>query len=137
MAHHPGRDSLAEYHAKELRARQLADLPDEPFLFLEVIIDDASEFDDVVEVSGHQVGDYRILRARGSSAPNTIAALLLHLRGKGTPPQIYFQWSEASPATAAIRFLIAGEGDVPPLTHEILRRAEPDLDRRPIVHAGG
>ncbi|MGY2896548.1 hypothetical protein ACVWZX_004594 [Deinococcus sp. UYEF24] len=138
VAHHPGEDSVAEYHKKELRARQMAHLPDdEPFLFLEVLIDDASEFNDVVEVTGHQVGEYRILRARGSSTPNTIAALLLHLRGKGTPPQVYFQWSEDSPAAAAMRFLIAGEGDVPPLTHEILRRAEPDRDRRPIVHAGG
>ena len=38
---------------KELRARQMAHLPDDrPFLFLEVEIDDASEFSDVVEVTG-------------------------------------------------------------------------------------
>ena len=37
----------------------------------------------------------------------------------------------------ALNFLVEGEGDVPPLTHEILRRAEPDRDRRPIVHVGG
>ena len=33
--------------------------------------------------------------------------------------------------------ILAGEGDVPPLTHEILRRAEPDATRRPILHVGG
>jgi hypothetical protein len=138
VAHHPDNTTLAEYQKKELRARQMAHLPDEdPFLFLEVEVEDASEFSDVVEVSGHQVGDYRILRARGSSVPNTIAALLLHLRGKGTPPQVYFQWSEEGPMAAAMRFLIDGEGDVPPLTHEILRRVETDRDRRPIVHVGG
>ncbi len=138
VAHHPDNTTPGEYRKKELRARQMAHLPDaDPFLFLEVEIDDASEFSDVVEVSGHQVDEYRILRARGSSVPNTIAALLLHLRGKGTPPQVYFQWSEDGPMAAAFRFLIAGEGDVPPLTHEILRRVEPDRDRRPIVHVGG
>ena len=138
VAHDPDNTTLPEYHLKEIRARQMAHLPDaDPFLFLEVEIDDASEFSDVVEVSGHQVGDYRILRARGSSVPNTIAALLMHLRGKGTPPQVYFEWSEDGPMAAAFRFLLAGEGDVPPLTHEILRRAEPDKDRRPIVHVGG
>ena len=138
VAHDPDNTTLPEYHLKEIRARQMAHLPDaDPFLFLEVEIDDASEFSDVVEVSGHQVGDYRILRAKGSSVPNTIAALLMHLRGKGTPPQVYFEWSEDGPMAAAFRFLLAGQGDVPPLTHEILRRAEPDKDRRPIVHVGG
>ncbi len=138
VAHDPDGNSPEEYRKKEMRARQMAHLPDaDPFIFLEVHIDDASEFSDVVEVSGHQVGDYRVLRARGSSVPNTIAALLMHLRGKGAPPQVYFQWSEEGPMAAALDFLIAGEGDVPPLTHEILRRVEPDRDRRPIVHVGG
>ncbi|GGJ81008.1 APC family permease [Deinococcus aquiradiocola] len=138
VAHNPDETSLAEYRKKELRARQMAHLPDDdPFLFLEVEVDDASEFSDVVEVTSHQVAEYRILRAKGSSVPNTIAALLLHLRGKGTPPQVYFQWSEEGPVSAAMRFLVEGEGDIPPLTHEILRRAEPDRDRRPIVHVGG
>ncbi|WP_420593629.1 amino acid transporter [Deinococcus sp.] len=140
VAHRPGRFTPAEYHKQELRARQMAHLPDEaPFLFLEVEVDDASEFSDVVEVSGLQVGQYGILQARGSSVPNTIAALMLYLRGKagGAPPQVYMRWSEDTPLHLALRFLIEGRGDVPPLTHEILRRAEPDRDRRPIVHVGG
>ena len=138
VAHRPGPASQSEYHKQELRIRQMAHLPDEsPFLFLEVEVDDASDFSDVVEVSGAYVGPYGILRARGSSVPNTIAALMLHLRGKGAPPQVYMRWSEDSPLHLALRFLVEGEGDVPPLTHEILRRAEPDRDRRPIVHVGG
>ena len=40
-------------------------------------------------------------------------------------------------AQNALRFLFAGEGDMPPLSLEILRRAEPDPDRRPVVHVGG
>ena len=141
VAHHPGKSTPDEYHLKEMRARQLAHLPgDDPFLFLEVEVEDASDFSDAVEVDGLEVGPYRILRARGSSVPNTIAALLLHLRGRGgngAPPQIYFQWSNTSPLPAALRFLAEGEGDVPPLTHEILRRSEPDKLRRPVVHVGG
>ncbi|WP_189090167.1 APC family permease [Deinococcus ruber] len=139
VAHHPGKSTEDEYHIKEMRARQLAHLPgNDPFLFLEVEVEDASDFSDAVEVDGLSVGPYRILRARGSSVPNTIAALLLHLRSQGVPPpQIYFQWSNASPLPAALRFLVAGEGDVPPLTHEILRRSEPDKRQRPVVHVGG
>ncbi len=138
VAHRPGRSTLAEYCKQELRARQMAHLPDDvPFLFLEAEVDDASDFSDVVEVSSVRVGPYSILRARGSSVPNTIAAVMLHLRGKGAPPQVYMRWSEDTPLHLALKFLVEGEGDVPPLTHEILRRAEPDRDRRPIVHVGG
>ncbi|WP_425147813.1 APC family permease [Deinococcus sp.] len=138
VAHHPGKATEDEYHIKEMRARQLAHLPDnDPFLFLEVEVEDASDFSDAVDVQGLSVGPYRILRARGSSVPNTIAALMLHLRADGPPPQVYFQWSNEGPLPAALRFLVAGEGDVPPLTHEILRRSEPDKARRPVVHVGG
>ena len=45
------------------------------------------------------------------------------------PPHAYF----ASPSANVRRFLLAGEGDVPPLTYEVLRRAEPDLT--PAAHA--
>ncbi|MFB9991533.1 amino acid transporter [Deinococcus oregonensis] len=138
VSHHPGRSSEAEYRKQELRVRQMVHLPDEqPFIFLEVEIDDASEFTDMVEVTGFQVGLFGVLRARGSSVPNTIAAVMLHLRGKGAPPQVYMRWTEETPLHLALDFVIGGRGDVPPLTREILRRAEPDRDRRPIVHVGG
>ncbi|THF83655.1 amino acid transporter [Deinococcus sp. KSM4-11] len=138
VSHYPGRSSEDEYRKQEMRVRQMVHLPPEqPFIFLEVEVDDASEFTDVVEVTGFQVGPYGVLKATGSSVPNTIAAVMLHLRGKGAPPQVYMRWTESSPLPLALDFVIGGRGDVPPLTREILRRAEPDRDRRPIVHVGG
>jgi hypothetical protein len=111
---------------------------DEDRIFLEVEITDASDFDSLVEVTSVQVGRHRILRATGASVPNTIAAFLLHVRDLDTQvPHVYFEWSERSPGANVMRFLLAGEGDVPPLTHEILRRAEPDESLRPQVHVGG
>ncbi|AWN23989.1 amino acid transporter [Deinococcus irradiatisoli] len=130
---------IDEYQLKELDVAYATHLPaGDPLLFLEVQVDDASEFSDVVEVKGVQVGSYQILRAQGASVPNALAAFLLHVRDLvGAPPHVYFEWDKDPPVRNALRFLIAGEGDIPPLTHEILRQAEPDAKRRPIVHVGG
>ncbi|WP_034386466.1 hypothetical protein [Deinococcus sp. YIM 77859] len=128
-----------EYRLKELEVRLDTHLPKgEPPLFLEVAVTDPSNFSDTVTVTGVRVGRHTVLRARGNSVPNTIAAVLLHVRDlTGVPPHIYFEWSEKGPAANALRFLLAGEGDIPPLTHEVLRRAEPEAYRRPVVHVGG
>ena len=129
----------AEYRLKGLEVAHATHLPEgDPILFLEVEVDDASEFSDVVEVKGVRVGEYGILRARGSSVPNALAAFLLHVRGlTGVPPHVYFEWDQDPPVRNALKFLISGQGDIPPLTHEILRQAEPDVTRRPVVHVGG
>jgi len=55
----------------------------------------------------------------------------------GRPPHVYFEWSERAPGQNVLRFLLAGEGDIPPLTHEIIRRAESDEAQRPLIHVGG
>ena len=130
---------VAEYRLKGLEVAYATHLPGgDPILFLEVEVNDASEFADVVEVRGVQVGEYGILRARGSSVPNALAAFLLHVRGlNGIPPHVYFEWDQDPPIRNALKFLISGEGDIPPLTHEILRQAEPDVKLRPVVHVGG
>jgi hypothetical protein len=45
-----------------------------------------------------------------------------------------FDWTEGSPLTHFLRFILCGSGEVAPVTREILRRA--DRSRRPRVHAG-
>ena len=139
VAHRRRRGTEEEYARKERQQREDNHIPpDEPILFLEVQVDDASEFEDVLEVRGVEVGPHKVLRAESSVVPNAIAALLLHLRDTtDKTPHCYFGWTEGNPIVYLFRFLLFGEGDTAPVTHEVLREAEPDPERRPAVHVGG
>jgi len=129
----------AEYDAKDLDVRAATHLgKKKSAIFVEVEVVDASDFSADVRVGGELVGRHAVIRARGVAVPNTLAAIMLHLsRETQQPPHIYFGWSERGPAENALLFLMGGGGDIPPLTHEILRVAEPDEAKRPQVHVGG
>jgi hypothetical protein len=138
IANEPDDRDVQEYREKEQEARANHHIPPEdPLLFLEVTIPDSSEFEDVLRVHGEERFGYRILRVEAPAVPNAIAALLLHIRDTtGKMPHVYFAWMEGNPVVQLLGYVLTGEGDVPPLTREVLRQAEPDPHRRPLVHVG-
>jgi hypothetical protein len=138
IANHPDDRDTREYLVKLREQREDHHIPfGSPVVFLEVEIADASDFAPVLDVRGEQIGDYRVLQARAASVPNAIAAFALYARDRmGVIPHVYFGWTEGNPIKYLGRFILFGEGDIAPVTHEILRKAEPDRDRRPAIHVG-
>jgi hypothetical protein len=125
-----------EYREKEASLRHAHHLPDQtPVLFLEVTLADTSEFATELDVVGERRYGYRVLRVSSPTVANAIAALMLYIRDQtGKRPHVYFNWTEGNPLVHLVKFLIFGVGDVAPVTREVLRRAEPDPSRRPVVH---
>jgi len=106
-------------------------------LFLEVTLTDTSDFESALDVVGQERHGYRVLTVRSASVPNTIAAVLLRIRDDtGKVPHVYFEWTEGNPAVNFAKFLLIGEGEVAPVTREVLRRAERGRSQRPHVHVG-
>jgi hypothetical protein len=133
------RGDASEYEFKEKEKREDNHIPkDDPIIFFEVSLGDASEFSGVLRVCGDYVDGYRVLRTESPAVPNAIAAFLLHVRNKtGKLPHVYFGWSEGNPISYLLKYIAFGEGDTAPVTHEVLRQAEKDPDKRPTVHVGG
>jgi hypothetical protein len=138
IANEPDERDEKEYEEKEREAREDNNIPyDCALIFLEVTISDASEFESTLRVHGEKRYGYRILRVKSPTIPNAIAAILLHIRDvTDNRPHIYFAWTEGNPFRFIVRYLFFGDGDIGPVTREVLRRAEQDPERRPMVHVG-
>jgi len=138
IANQPDARDIGKYFEKEKEQREDNHIPpDDPVLFLEVTIRDASEFAPELLVHGAEVGGYRVLRVESAAIANAIAAFLLYVRDTtGIIPDVYFGWGEGNPVIYLGRFFLFGDGDIAPITREVLREAEPNPARRPAVHVG-
>ncbi|KJS52923.1 amino acid transporter [Streptomyces rubellomurinus subsp. indigoferus] len=139
IANEPNSRDLAEYRDKLRQIRTDNDIPaEDDLVFVEVTVLDPSDFEAELTVHGEVLHDrYRVLALQSSSVPNALAALLLQVRDlTGQQPHIYFEWTEGNPFAQFLRFFLFGQGEIAPVTREVLREAEPDRRRRPAVHVG-
>lgn len=139
IANHPDEGDAAEYSRVVREAAWTHHFREtERWAILEVYVADSSEFSTTLRVEGIDVEGFWVIRCHGAAVPNAIAALTLEVQKRyRRRPHVYFHWIESNPLLFFLRFVILGEGDIAPLTHEILRRNEPDPGKRPIVHAAG
>jgi hypothetical protein len=136
VPHRPGRRSLAE---KEEIIRKEHRLPaDAMVVFVEVELEDPSDFHQkpTLEIK-QQEGKYILKITDAASISHTLAALALEMSKVGRVAEIHFGWTEESPVSGTLGFLLFGEGNVPWMVRELIHRAEPDPARRPLIIIAG
>lgn len=138
LAHRPGGN--VEQKLKDMQT--LHGINPKDVILLEVTVTEPSEFASkclhvtcVEDDAGH-----RIFRCESAAAPNAIAHILLTIQElyhhQNVRCHAYFGWSEKRPWVAALEFLLFGQGEIATFAREILRREEPDVNKRPRIHVG-
>lgn len=134
----PHRPGLHEREHKEQLIRRDHNLdPDMEIVFLEIEVDDPSNFLQRLQIEVLQENKRYIIRVRGCvSVAHAIAALALELSKESKPPGLHFGWSDMDLLAASWSYFAFGEGNIPSKVRELLVAAEPNPERRPRVIVG-
>ncbi len=135
IPHRPGRTSLS---TKEAQIRREHRIPrDLMIVFVEVELADTSEFvnQPVIEIR-QQEGRYVMKISGAASIAHTLASVGLELAKVGRV-EIHFGWTMETPVSGTLGFLLFGEGNVPWMVRELVRKAEKDEARRPLITVAG
>jgi len=135
VPHRPGRSPLS---VKEQRIRQRHRLtPDIPIVFIEANIGDPSDFYQrpLMEVKQEE-GRFILCVSRCVSIPHVITAVALELSQADHIPEIHFGWSDENPLAANLNFILFGQGNIPWMVRELIRKAQPDPGRQPRIVIG-
>ncbi|HEY2760810.1 MAG TPA: hypothetical protein VGI75_08705 [Pirellulales bacterium] len=135
VPHRPGARDLAK---KEQIIRQQHRIAvDVPIVFVEAQVGDPSDFHHIPLMQIRESEERFIIGVtRCASVAHVIATIALELSRVGTPPEVHFGWSNENPMAASVSFVLFGEGNVPWMVRELIRKAEPNRERRPRVFIG-
>lgn len=132
VPHRPGRRSLESKEATIRLEHRIP--PDVMVVFVEVSLADPSEFAPTPELTvKEEEGRYVVKVQNAASIAHTLAAVALDMSKAGKPPTIHFGWTDESPVSGTLGFLLFGEGNVPWEVRELIMKAEPDESKRPKV----
>jgi hypothetical protein len=135
VPHRPGQHSLEEKNV-EIRKRHRLH-PDIPIIFIEVTLGDPSNFTQTPLMQVVSEGGLEVIRlTHVASVAHGIAAVALRFSEVGRPPELIFGWSNETPIAANLSFLLLGVGNVPWMVRELIRKAQPDIERQPRVVVG-
>ena len=133
---HPGGRVSLDAKEATIRQRHRVDAH-VPLIFVEAIVGDPSEFVQRPLIAiRREPGRYLIQITRCASIAHVIFAVGHEFSKVGEPPEIHFGWSDQHPLAANLKFLVFGEGNIPFLVNDLLRRHEPDHTKRPRVVIG-
>ena len=135
VPHRPGAHSRLE-KVKTVRQKHRLG-PEIPIILIEAELGDPSDFFQrplmrVIREDGVDV----IQVSRCASVSHVLAAIALEMSRVGRPVEIHCGWSNESPIAANLNFLLFGEGNIPWMVRELIRKAEPDPSRHPEVMLG-
>jgi hypothetical protein len=135
VPHRPGHFSVFK---KDEDIRQLFRIPAEvPIIFIEAELGDTSEFVHTPLMQITQEHGLEIIQvSHCNSVAHVIAAVALEFSKTGRPPEVIFGWSHESPLAANLSFLFLGQGNVPWMVQELVRRAEKETSKQPRVVIG-
>jgi hypothetical protein len=131
----PNDRSLAEKEAAIRKYHRLGS--DVPIVFVEASLGDASGFDNqpLLEVTEEE-GRFLVRIEQCTSIAHVLAIVALELSRESRPPELHFGWSDESPLTANLHFVLFGHGNVPWMVQYLINRAEVDPAKRPRVIVG-
>lgn len=135
VPHRPGRRARDD-KASCIRGEHQLD-PDAQIVFMEVEIQDASDFFQNLLIEVFEEDSRQVIRIRRCvSVSHAIAAVAVEMSRYTKPPALHFGWPEMTLVEASYSYLVFGEGNIPWRVRELIQREQPDPEHRPRVIVG-